>query len=317
MNYTYDEGWTSVSEFSVGACQVYILADNILRLLVVSLAALCLLIEVICLIIKWPIVKEKHGVSLILLIWTLLQNIAMALRPLIGFLMGWRSSTYWLMGLITHISTASAAGIAIAFIYLETRLLHRSAMKKDSFILNHGKALFVTIGVLECILFLLGPLITHYTILIKPYQAFWAVVVLIDVTAIPPFIISGIQVYRVINKQDRFKKLARKILIVVGICGAMGTFTGVVGIAACVGIEKIEWILVELCWISDIVFNIAIFFILLQRRKKGVVVHLDKSVGLTTPKSKNFEISNVSSEALTDTPSGRSSRVPMLNIPNK
>lgn len=272
-----ENGTSNIAEFSVlDVCHVSILWDSMLRILVVSSAYLAVISQVVYSIYNRKYINKKKGIPKAVLVWSIFQNLIMSLRPLIGLLTGLRSSNSLFMEYITHISGASAAAILISFIYIQARLMHKSSLiKSDSFLLENKLKILGITTIIEVILFLIGPLLTFY---FTRYFVFWIVVVIVDFTEIPYFCFLGISIYLLIKQQDRFQKLARQIIITISICSIMGLFTGVVGIAACIGIEKNGWILVELCWESDIVVNTAIFSILIRNRKKEVIVNLSSKV---------------------------------------
>jgi hypothetical protein len=176
------------------------------------------------------------------------------------------------MAFITHMSGASAAGLVILFIYIQLGIVEKASMKKKvGFLLENKGSILVVIGVVQALLFLVGPLVSYFTS-VPLFQMFWSPVVAIDFTVIPYFCFLSGRIYVEINKmiRDDYKKLSRQILITGIICSGIGIFTGVVGIYL-LAENRYEWVFIELCWISDIFFSCIIFAVLARRRARQVV----------------------------------------------
>jgi hypothetical protein len=266
-------GWTRSSELSsLFDCDIPIIADQSLKGIAFSLGILVLIGELITLFVRIDSVQTKGGPTIILIVWTLLQNIVMVLRPGLGLLLNVRSETTLWMAFITHISGATASGLVILYIYIELEIIEKSSMKKKvGFLLENKGIILIGIGVFDTLFFLVGPLISYYTS-VPLYQMFWAPVVAIDFTVIPYFCFLSGRIYIEIKKmiRDDFKKLSRQILITGFVCSGIGLFTGGVGIYLLIE-NRYEWAFIELCWISDIIFNCIIFAVLVRRRVRQVV----------------------------------------------
>jgi hypothetical protein len=234
-------------------------------------------IETIFLIRRREKFGSQNAIVSTLVIWTTLQNIVMASRPGMGLLTDVRSVNNLAMALLTHISAALAAGIAILFVYFEINLIHDASMvKDDSFWYQHRRGLLITIAISQLILFVLGPLINWYLPVVKLTATFWTMVILISITVIPYLAILGIVIYRKIAHRkaeavggSKFKKLSRHILITVLICTGLATSNCIIAMISWSGTLEFTWFLIELAWIFDIFFNGFIFLILMRKKAKS------------------------------------------------
>ena len=125
-------------------------------------------------------------------------------------------------------------------------------------------------NVIQSTFFILGPLIYHSSNT-PAYVVFWISVIIITITTIPFFSFLGLSLYFKINKMpsDRFKLLAKHILIMVLLCGSVGLFTVIAAIFSMFN-TNFEVILIELCWASNIYLNFVIY-LLLTRKKTSVI----------------------------------------------
>ena len=268
MNTSCPSDWTKQSELSILTnCDIPIIGVLALKLTVIGLAFLILLVELIIWGYNYHSIKGKGNPTLILLIWTVAQNLIMSLRPMVGLSAGITPRTTLWLAFLTHISAASAAGIVILFIYIQVKILAKSAMGKTNWLYSNKKIILTVLGFVQAILFLLGPFGSHFLNL-PLYQMFWIPVVIIDFTVIPYFCVLGILIYHKIShmQRDDSKATGRRLLLTVLLCSVLGLFTGAVGIYASIA-NTYEWALIELCWLADIVFN-AIFFGMFVRAKK-------------------------------------------------
>ena len=272
-----DIGWTSISEFYVSnKCNVNILWDLILRIISCCIGGIFMLGQIIILIRRQKIFRKKKMLSRVVLVMSIIQNLIMIIRPLLGILTGWRSSTNLIIEFITHISAASLTVNIIIFIYIEARLIYKSSMiKHQMFVVKHRKKILTVMSVITTMLYLIGPLITFYTSYLNHYLVFWIVIVFTKFTVVSYFCFLGVNVYLIIKQEDRFKELARHIIIAISICSIMGILTVTIGILSCTGTVSIDWILIEIYWDSDIISNTAIFSILIQHRKKNMIIDLN------------------------------------------
>lgn len=268
MNSGCPEEFSKFSELStLEECNIPVLAQLSLKGIGVSLALLVLMGELIAIGVHLKSLRTKSTKNWVLLIWAVLMNPIMAMRPLLGLVLGVRAETSLWMAFVTHISGAAAAGIVILFVYLQLGVIHKSSMKQEvGLLFKHKKAILSTLGAIQTLFFLVGPPIAFYTAA-PLYQVFWVPVVVIDFTLIPYFCYLSGQIYVKIRQmiQDDFKKLSRQILITGVVCSSIGIFTGAVGIYS-LAQNWYEWVLIELCWISDIIFNCIMFAVLARRR---------------------------------------------------
>lgn len=263
-------GFSTETEFSdLSICSRHELADLVLKSGASILAALVLLIKLVVVAVRWRTICAKMPVNIVLIVWTIVEDVLMIIQNSLVAGLNIRSKTTLWLAFLTHISAASAAGIFILFVYIEVKIRSQSVMKsksKQNFLLVHKGGILLFLGVSQALIFLIGPLISHFT-LIQLYIMFWTPVVVIDFTLIPYFCFTTYLLYREISgmvRQD-FKSLARQLLITGVVCGTIGTFTGVVGLISAAVNQNYEWILLRACWCSDIIFNL-IFFVVLVRR---------------------------------------------------
>jgi hypothetical protein len=254
-------GWTTRSELStLDGCNVPILGTTILKLGVAILAAIALVIEISVFGRQYFDVVKKNRSTLTLLIWTIIQNIIMAMRPVLGYSLNMVPATTLWLAFITHVSAALAAGIVVLFIFIQIKILAKSAMGKTNWLYRHKKLILIILGTLQAVLFVIGPFIA-YGAGISLHLMFWSPVIIVDFTIIPYFCTLGIMLYIKITKmKTNNKKKANRLITSIVLCSVLGLFTGVVGIYS-VMVNTYEWALIELCWLADIVFNVIFFFL--------------------------------------------------------
>ena len=298
------QGYTNQAEFvQLNNCDIPVAADVGLRSASIIIVGIICILEIVIAILRYEEFKKKNGMSKVLLMWAFLENFIMPLRSILGITLKYRSQNNIYIALLTHLSAASVAGLAIMFVYFEIVILHNSSLsRKESWWYKHRKIILGCVSTLMLIGFIGGPILVYFGI-VTPNQAFWTPVILIDFTVIPYLCISGITVYKKIQsmQKDDFKELSRQILIMVISCSFLGLFTGTVGIVAWRGQFNIEWILIELCWISAILFSGFIYFIM-SRTRKSKSMNVSKSTGLSTKESKNINTgsSDVSTISMND-----------------
>lgn len=261
------DGWSKKTEFSdINNCTVYLPADYGLKIATAILAALVLLWKISILIVRRATIKIKDALNIILIVWTMIQNILMILQNVIGAAFNIRSKDTLWMALITHITAASAAGIVILFVYIEIKIRSQLLTKTSNKIfLRHKPLILIIIGISQALLFVIGPIISHFTN-VQLHIMFWAPVVIIDFSLIPYFCFLTFLLYREISRMihDDFKSLSRQLLLTGILCGSIGAFTAVVGLVSLFN-NYYEWILIRAAWSSDIIVNF-IFFIVLERQ---------------------------------------------------
>jgi len=261
-------GWTRQSELSkLSECDVPILGVTILKLSVPVLAAFIFFIECILFSCRFSSIMKKGKSTIILVCWVILQNLVMSLRPIIGVTMGIVPASSLWFAFVTHISTIFAAGIVVLFIYIQIKILAKSALGKTNWLYSNKKIILGLMGSTHSALFLIGPLISNFTG-ISLHIMFWSTVIAIVFTLIPYFFASGVILYHKIMhiRRDDNKAIARRLLVTIILCSGLSLFTGAVGLYS-IFVNTYEWALIELCWIADLVFN-AIFFLLFSRTKK-------------------------------------------------
>ena len=276
------EGYTDQSEFTtLSSCSISNSWYTGLRSVAIAVPVLISIIEAIMFIIRYEEIKKKEIPTQVLLWWALFQNIFMGARPILNLVLDLTSQQSIAVALVTHLSCAAAAGIVILFIYIQMNFLVSASLNKWN-CFDSRKGVLITIAVIESVLFFVGPFL--YPVL-NAHIAFWAPVIVVDFTVIPYFTAMGFMVRRKISKMldPKSVKLARRILIVALICTAIGMFTGAVGLYAVFG-TPYEWVLVELCWISDNVFNLIIFTVF-ARKKRTKTKTISQGVSMTPTQS--------------------------------
>lgn len=265
--------FTDVSElFKLSSCSLSTVGDISSRSVSLAICGIIFIAELIILAVKFKAVEDKKLISRIIIYSAVVENIIMSIRPLVGLLTDYRAyNTLW-AGLVTHISASCVANLAILFVYFEAGILHASTMseEEDKFF-KYRNVVLLLAAILQTLLFVLGPFLVSYGLL-RETVAFWVPVILVDFTVIPYFCILGIIIYVKIRhmESDTYKKLSRQLIIIILCCTGLGIFTGVVGLIACILTYDIQWILIEICWISAILFC-GFIFILLSRSKAKTV----------------------------------------------
>lgn len=265
MNVSCPSKFTRYSEFVIlESCSIPIVGNIILKSVIVLLAGIILFLEIFCVFCRYHDMCKKSMPHKMLLMWTLIQNPIMMIRPLINLLWNIYSINHIWMAFLSHLAAASAAGIGILFLYIELKIIRKGSIKKYSSI-KYPQIILTIITITQFMLFLIGPILVYYTD-IKAHHAFWVPLIAVDFTVIPYFSYLGISIYRKILKMvnDDYYALSTQILITVLICGIIGVVTGVMGIVCCF-YSEIEWVIIDLCWIGGVVFN-GVIFTLLSRQ---------------------------------------------------
>lgn len=265
MNITCPLGWTRQSELShLSECDVPLLGVLILKIAVIGVASVVFFSELLLLACRYSHVMKKGIPTRILLFWSMLQNLPIISRPALGLGLGIVPETSLWLAFITHISAALAAGIVILFLYIQIKLLAKSAMGKTNWLYSNKKKILIVLGTLQAVLFVVGPLISYF-LPVTLYIMFWIPVIVVVFTVIPYFCTLGIIIYHKISNMQNNAGGGRRLLVLVFLCTGLSLFTGVVGIYLLI-VNTYEWALFELCWLSDAVFN-AIFFTIFIRTK--------------------------------------------------
>lgn len=291
MNITCSDGWHNIDEFSIiENCVIPYIGEILLKILVIILCGSYFSAETIIYIFRYNILSSKKLINKILLIWIILNNLLMMIRPILGlFSIEYKSINYISIAILIGISGASSAGIVILFVYIQVRLLERASMKSTKLnnILFRKRAIILgTIGLIQAIIFIFGPLLYYFGKYIKLYHSFWFPVMLIDCFIIPYFCILGLIIFFKLKNmiQETYNNLAISILIMIIICTILGIFTNAVSLYAMIGNHEYDWILIELCWIADVTFNI-ILFSNLSKNKKKKIIQKPKNFDITTSQS--------------------------------
>lgn len=194
--------------------------------------------------------------------WLIAQNFVMMARPLLRLISELTSATHLGMALLTHLSVSSATGIVIAFTYFELDIIKRGSLKRDiSIIMVHKEQIMLTGGIIQLILFLVGPFLGHY-LEVSASLLFWIPMIFVCLLIIPCFCYLGCRIYAEIQAMMtvKYQELARHIIASVCVCTFLGLAAGALAITSLI-VPEIEWIVVEICWLVDNVFNLLIFII--------------------------------------------------------
>lgn len=260
MNTSCPDSRTNYSQFVVyDSCYVSTTSSLILNIILSSLCLLTFFFEIGLLLFRW---SKKPIFVIILNIWILLHTFIVLINPLVNISQSIYPSTSLALQYAVHLCAASAAGIVILFLYIELRIIRKSKMKRE-----RSRRDFITmilLGITQFILFVITPLLSRWTSMTLP-QAFWIPVIIIDFTLIPYFCFTGIVLYLKIERmeQEEYRRVSRRILTIVITCGTIGLFTGIIGIIALV-LTSLDWILLPIVWMSDLIFNGIIFYIMTE-----------------------------------------------------
>lgn len=270
MNTTCDDGYGRFSEFATyDNCPVHLTGDMAFKIVCTCLGLLTFTLQVVYIIINRVSVIAKGPFTRALIYWAAIQNLVMSIRPLVGLITHKTSETSVYMSFISHISAIGAANLVVLTIYIETNILERSALKKsETFLTAHRGRVLVTVAVVQSVAFMVGPIVSIFIRNVSHYM-FWAPVIIVDFTVIPYFCVSGLVIYWKVQKmqKENYRKISRHILFTIIICSAIGIFTGGAG-AYLMTKSPYEWVLVEICWISDIGFNLLMFIFMGKKQIK-------------------------------------------------
>lgn len=268
MNTTCPDGWTNLSEFSVlKTCSIPQIGQTILKSIEVSVGLLTFCIGLVMLVLRRKIIFVKAKYTVILIFCSLSQNLIMSVRPLLGLVARLYSHNSLIMAYVTHVSGIGAATVILLGVFLESRIIEKSSMTNHtSFLAAKKEIILSVIWIIQALMFLVGPLISYFLSL-RYGIMFWSTVALIDFTSIPYYCIMGMIIYfKVMEMQHQnFRKVSRRILVTVILLGGVGLGTGVVGIYLTIK-DDYEWVFTELCWISNMIVNMAIFMMLIKER---------------------------------------------------
>ena len=288
MTINCTSGWSAETEFSdLTTCSKHVITDLVLKDGTASLATLMLLIEILLVGVRWRTMRTTTPVNVTLVSWGMFQNTLMILVNVFPATLHIRSKTTLWLAFLVHISAASSAGILILFMYIEVTIRSKSLKAKKGLLLRHKGIILIVLGIVQAVIFLIGPIVSHYTS-VQLYIMFWVPVVIIDFTLIPYFYFVTYVLYKEINDMSHgeFKSLGKHLLLTGVLCGIIGIFTGTVGLVS-IFYHTYEWVLLPACWCSDIVFNFVFIVVLLRRP-----VRADKAAALKLGSTKTRDINS-------------------------
>ena len=267
--------WGIYSEFLISTeCKIYKPLDVGIRIFEIVLSCSIFLIETIILFNRRSSFQSKNSLAKLLLLSTLFINLILIIRPLIGIVTSFRSVNNIGVNIMTNISATLVAEIAILFVLFEVNLLHRGLIKSNNYLYKQRKIYLGSLSVVQIVLYLGGAILPHFIDGNNVSRGFWFATAITDIGAIPYLCISGFIIYMRINKMEKdiYKKLSRRILIMVTLCGMLGSFTFIVSLVLFIlnGSYTVEWIFIEFCWIAAVLFCGCIFVILIRRNKNHI-----------------------------------------------
>lgn len=278
------------SEFSTyNTCDISETVDYVFKYIVIISSFTLYFAQLFLYYMKRKIIKDKNGISYILIHLTIFHVIFMGIRPLIEIFTVHRSITNIYMALLTHAEVANSANIIILYIYFQLNIIFSGSLKnKKIYCIKNKEIILLIINLIQAVLFIIGPFLYHYSFF-SANIVFWISVIIITITTIPFFSFLGLSLYFKINKlhNTRFKLVAKHILVMVILCGSVGIFTLMAAIFSMIN-TSYELILIELCWASNIYLNFVIF-LLLTKNKTSIVTtsesRTDKKTSSRTSKS--------------------------------
>ena len=284
--------WTNTSEFiHFNECGISTKLDTGFKLLSVSLSFIIFITELIVLILRRHHFLKKNTIAKVLILSSLIINPILSLRPLIGAFTPLRAVNNIGISIYTNFSAAMIANIAILFVFFEVNLLHKGSLKSDNKIYSLRKIYLGSLAVLQTTLYIGGSILSNYISNISKSQVFWFATAITDTALIPYLCIFGLILYYNINKmeQNKYKNLSKQILIIIISCSLLGSFTDIVSLTLFFlnGTYAIEWIFLELCWISAIIFCSCIFIILMKKSTKDVITSSTKSKSISNITNSN------------------------------
>lgn len=298
-------GYTQSSElFELPSCDIPIIGDLSMRYIEISLCGVIFIIEVCLLSLNYknmlgypvedkvdtptaatstPVTEnstpksspshskgksKQSKVKMALIFLTFIENMLFSIRPIVGILSPIRAYNNIIMGFILHGTCTVIADIITIFIYFEAGILYNSAMKKIDYLKYRGIILLV-IGIIQSILFLIGPILVYYGILTE-LVAFWSIAISIIFSNIPYFCLLGIIIYVKIRnmKTEEYKKLSRQLIISISACTVLAGVVGVIGIISCTVDFDFKWIILEISWSFGILFCGFIFVLMCKSKNK-------------------------------------------------
>jgi len=288
-------GFSTLTEFQIlGACDISLVADEALKGTSLALAGVLLIAEFLVLLRRRSL-GYKRNVALTLVLWTALQNVIMPIRPLVGIFTTARAVNNIFMRLLAAAEASSTSMVSILFLFLEMRLLHRTAIKQTPMqgcfgiaqdVLSKRLTVAVVASVLQGIFFFGGALASWWWPLLSPPVAFWAPVVIVVNTVIICYCALALIIWRRIRRSH--SRTARRILLPVLACTALGGLAGFVGIFCCVGSDPaVAEILLEIVWIASLLYSALLFYITSaktsrQRRVETPTPQKSKSISKDT-----------------------------------
>lgn len=293
------------SEFTIySICRVALEVDFGLKLTVIILALLSFGLEIILLIRNRSYLHKKPLEIRALIVWLLLHGPLMALRPILSLGLDLYSSTSIGLQILTHLGGASAACSIILFINIELNLLFKGSIRKvnleKSPFYQHKRVILITMSIAAFLIFMVGPLLRSMTE-IPLHILFWSAVIFTNVEVIPFFGYLGLSLQFQIAKlqNSKYDRLSRHIKIMIIICAGLGLSAGGAAIYLIID-PRIEWIVLELTWIADVLFSLFLYSVIVRRSEKKMVPSSGKTSSKTNSKTSSKE--SISSDVKCEMP---------------
>ncbi len=257
-------GYSTQSEFStLPDCSVFLDATKHFKDIIVASACMAFLFKFIILMHNYKHINKKDGPTILLVYWSLLQNIIFALRPLIGLYMEITpGNTLW-FAFVVHISQSLIFGLIILFVYIEAYILEHGSFEKATW-LTASKHMLILFGVIQFILFILGPIVS-YAFKIELYKMYWSSATFVYFVIIPYCSFLGILIYRRLAEFGDRKILSRRVLGAVIAHCLIGFSNGFLSLYCAISNIN-ESLIMDISWTLCIILN-GVLFITFSRPK--------------------------------------------------
>ncbi len=293
VNITCKSDMTNISEFSIHkGCDIPKLVYLIFKYLNIIVPILLFLVQIFILVRRWKYVTKTKLFVKLLILQTMTRKFLAILRPILSIALNRTCVNSIPIATLTFLSGLWGANIAIQYVYFDAQLIYRATLgNKKSCFLRNRLTILVTAAVIQSLLFISGIIIPIYTN-IPYYITFWIPVIFIDFTVIPYLGALNLKIISMINNMERkdiYRKLVRHMVITSVGCLVLGLFTGSVGVFSIFN-QYIEWLLVELCFLSDDAFDFMIFTMITRKKVKYVSKNSTSenvTIGSTTSSGKS------------------------------
>lgn len=310
-------GFTDVTDFDIYSdCRISLTTVAVLNIILTICSATALVITLGAWLVRWRRFVKKPVPTRALLVGVPITVSLFLLRAILSLTVPTLAGATNLgISILVNSSMILAGYLGIGFIYVQARLLERSAFGRDmakfqSSLSRNARPICIAIAVVETLGFAVAALPGFYIRwLFPPRIVYFASLIFIDMTCIPLFASITMLIYVRLRDdkktRDRYKTLSRQLLIVSFGCigSAVGTLAG--SLLGCIDI----WPFISyLLPITAVLFFIFMFALLGRKpqstHSSGKVSGSNGSGDTwdTTKKSKNTSSTkSASSSVLRDT----------------